>query len=214
MPFILAKAKNKKQPTKSYSKRGFTVIELAVVSALFGLMAVVAVMGQSRLDNNLLIDNMAYEIALAIREAQVYGLATRERASGADDFNRLYGIHFEENSDSFFVYSKPHSSPGDSGKYDAANSVKVDTYKLGAKMDVRQICAMSISNEWCDSNTSRVDIAFIRPNPDARFYFYSDGGGDFSPPGQAISSAKITIESRRGLKRSISVGLTGQINVE
>jgi prepilin-type N-terminal cleavage/methylation domain-containing protein len=142
MSLFQTKLKKKKQ-AKSESKRGFTIIELIVVSALFGVMAVVAVMGQSRLDNNLLIDNMAYEIALAIREAQVYGLATRQSAS---DFNVLYGIHFDENSNTFFTYSKPHASPDASGKYDENISVKVDTYQLAPRMKISQsvLCLQAV----------------------------------------------------------------------
>jgi prepilin-type N-terminal cleavage/methylation domain-containing protein len=202
----------KKKHAKNDGKRGFTIIELIVVSALFGVMAVVAVMGQSRLDNNLLIDNMAYEIALAIREAQVYGLATRQSAS---DFNVLYGIHFDENSNTFFTYSKPHANPDASGKYDANISVKVDTYQLAPRMSISQICALSVNSMFCQGDvTRRVDIAFIRPNPDARFYFYDTNGDPLNPGGQTISSARITVRSDRGIERRITIGLTGQITVE
>src|SRR3989344_8294101 len=75
---------------------GFTLIELLVVTAIIVVVSGVVLANQNRFGGQVLLQNFAYDVALSIRQAQVYGLAVARAGSGGTaTFGTSYGIHFE-----------------------------------------------------------------------------------------------------------------------
>ena len=56
---------------------GFTLLEVIVVVAIFGIMTAVVIFNYSNFSSRVILTNMAYEIALTTRQAQVFGLGAR-----------------------------------------------------------------------------------------------------------------------------------------
>jgi prepilin-type N-terminal cleavage/methylation domain-containing protein len=103
-------------PTKSVN-RGFTLVEMMVVIAIFTIITTIALFDQARLNSNTMITNMAYEMALAIREAQVYGISVQADSSasgqGAGVFSGNFGVHFDISSPKeVIVYSNASDVSG------------------------------------------------------------------------------------------------------
>src|SRR3989344_9636523 len=78
--------------------KGFSLIEIVVVMAIFMTISSVVVVSQRRFGGNLLITNLAYDVALTMRQAQVYGISVRKVKAVSDpegiaQFERSYGIH-------------------------------------------------------------------------------------------------------------------------
>jgi prepilin-type N-terminal cleavage/methylation domain-containing protein len=59
-------------------KSGFTLIELMVVLVVFVALTGIMISSQSKFDGTILLNNLAYDIALSIREAQTYGVNVKE----------------------------------------------------------------------------------------------------------------------------------------
>ncbi len=81
----------------SNSQKGFSLPELIIVIAIFAIITTIAMFDQARLNSNTLLTNMAYEIALSVREAQVYGIGVRDSSfstTATGIFSGQYGTHF------------------------------------------------------------------------------------------------------------------------
>ncbi len=57
--------------------RGFSLIELIVVTGIFTVITAVVLANNAQFNNSVLLGNAAYDIALSVRQAQVYGLSTQ-----------------------------------------------------------------------------------------------------------------------------------------
>ena len=72
--------------TRSMSRapcsRGFSLAELIVSIAIFLFISSVVMVSQHNFGGKILITNLAYDVALGIRQAQVYGSSSR-KAAGA-----------------------------------------------------------------------------------------------------------------------------------
>jgi prepilin-type N-terminal cleavage/methylation domain-containing protein len=118
-------------------KGGFTIIELIVVVTIFLVIASVTILSQRSFDNSILIDNLAYEIALAVREAQVYGVSTRGIEA---DFTYSYGVHFDEAEPNRFVLFADSDSVG---LYDNSSVEDIEMLTLGTSGSITDVCGIS-----------------------------------------------------------------------
>ncbi len=191
---------------------GYTIIELAVVVIIFILLTAVVLASNSRFGGNILVTNLAYEIGLAIRQAQVYGISVREFNTS---FTSGYGVHFDSSkSTSFLLFG---DADGDK-KYTAPaqglpNTELLEQYNIDPSSvttrgnTIKNFCVTSTSTTLCSSDgngPTSLDIAFLRPNPDAIIS---------TNLGSGYESATITIESKAGQTRLIKVFNTGQISI-
>ncbi len=87
---------------KKNTTRGFTLLEMTVVAGIFGILTAIVVFKYGDFTSNLLVSNMAYEIALTTRQAQVFGVGVRGFETGNDDdrFQSPYGVYFNLNDGS------------------------------------------------------------------------------------------------------------------
>ncbi|MEX0910039.1 MAG: type II secretion system protein [Candidatus Paceibacterota bacterium] len=198
----------KKEPTarmQQTQKRGFTLIELFVVIGIFLVIISVTILSQRSFDNSILIDNLAYGIALAVREAQVYGVSTR----GFDtDFTSSYGVHFDTNEPNRFVLFADRDSIG---RYDGDSINDIEIFTLGTSGQITDVCRVEGGAVEC-GDTTGVDVSFIRPNPEPAFFFY-DNDGNYDDDLEH-SGAVIELTSPGGRVKTVQIGVTGQIVVE
>jgi prepilin-type N-terminal cleavage/methylation domain-containing protein len=191
--------------TELIHKRGFTIVELIVVIAIFLAIASVTVLNQRSFDNSILVDNLAYEIALAVREAQVYGVGTRGMNT---NFSNSYGVHFSTEEASRFVL---FADADKQGKYDGVSVNDIEIFTLGTSGTITQVCGISGGGDECGETTG-VDVSFIRPNPEPAFFFY-DTNGNYDEDLE-YSGAVIELTSPGGRIKTVRIGVTGQIVVE
>src|SRR3989344_5656543 len=200
---------------------GFTLVEMLVVISIFTIITGVTMANLPAFRDKTTLDLIAQEIAITIRQAQVYGIGTREAESAGLEFTS-YGIYFDPNNSSgsgldkksLYLYAdkkNPESSPaGVVGFSDDDGSV-VEEFVIRGGAEITQL--LSCSGTPCTfppavnaTNLSTLDIFFQRFYPDAKFV-------DIVP---APNYIKIVIQSTRDVnnKREIEVWSTGQISVK
>jgi prepilin-type N-terminal cleavage/methylation domain-containing protein len=199
------KHKSRKKVITFYSRlaRGFSLVELVVVLGIFTLITGLVLANHSRFNGSVLLGSLSYNIALSIREAQVYGLSVKQ--FNVSQFQVGYGIHFnsgELNSYSLFVDVNTNK------RYDSGTDTILKLYTLNNIHHLKRFCGVTVAGvETCsDSGTpiQNLDIVFFRPNPDASISSESVSG---------YSRGKITVMSDEGVERTVTVATTGQVSV-
>jgi len=170
--------------------RGFSLIELIVSIAIIAVITAVVLAQYGSFNSITLLNSLAYDVALSIREAQVLGISVR-----GDDgaFSSAYGMHFTS-GDTYMLFVDRN----DDGNYDSGE--EVSSYTIGQNNEVVDLCA----NTTCDLAT--LDVLFLRPNPDALVYT--------DPSVSAISSSRVVVGSPDGNTRTVRIWPTGQIAIE
>jgi len=189
---------------------GFTLIELLVVLAIFAIVMSVALFDQAGLNSNILVTNLAYETALAVREAQTYGIGVR--ATGADIFDKGYGAYFDTNKMNQVVVFG--DSDGSNSYTEGANPSELQSLYEIKNQRGNKIWSICVGSPQCKilSTGQKLSIMFKRPNPEATFHIF-DASGEVLPP--PTGPAVIVVNNVEGTNcRAIVVEVTGQIRVE
>jgi prepilin-type N-terminal cleavage/methylation domain-containing protein len=89
--------------TLRHKQSGFTILELMVVVAVMAIMTGILVSNRRGFNQSILLTNLAYDVAISIREAQVSGISVKGftetlNSVTSTSFDRGYGIHFHEDS--------------------------------------------------------------------------------------------------------------------
>ncbi len=189
-----------------------------VVLAIIATITMVTLTSQSSFNKTLVLANTAYDIALALRTAETYGVGNRASSVA----NAGYGLHFERATPEAFTLfadsqpipnennchglpiggvAAPDAKPGNC-VYDGPNSgEKVITYTLENNIIVSDFCVYTLGSWSCASgNLLALDIVFARPNPDP---FINIQG----------TKACLAISSSQGGSRFVSVSASGAITV-
>ncbi|WKZ26449.1 MAG: type II secretion system protein [Candidatus Paceibacterota bacterium] len=214
---------------------GITLIELLVSIFIIILITSVVVFNHRAFTDKLEITNLAFDIALTIREAQVSGIAV-EQAPDVGGFENAFGVSFfirtqpseggDVNNDKIFIRFIDFDSEGDTdflmynGTYDCTDSECLEKVEIGRGNKISHICYRNGGALKCGSpirsEPRGVDIAFLRPKPDASIKF-RDAGGEYLSSDEGVSldnlEAVICLESPLGRKKSVHVLPTGQISV-
>ena len=93
---------------------GFTLIELLVTVAIFIFMTALVVANYGSFNDGTLLTSMSYDVALALRGAQSYGLNVKgATVSLAQNFNYPYGMDFNIGAQNQMIFFADSSSNGD-----------------------------------------------------------------------------------------------------
>lgn len=183
---------------------GFTLFELMVTVGIMGILTTIVVANYRGFEKQTVLDNLALDVSLSVRLAQVYGLNVKG-AGGSDPFNTSYGIHLARNQKTqYILFRDANRSVG--GFVYGGDSVKV--YTLQKNYTISDVCAdrTTGTTDCFSGSMSRLDIVFDRPRPDA--IFTSNIGG------ATYERAVITLRSPDGLEKSVEVLSTGYISVQ
>ena len=194
--------------------RGFSLVELLVVVSIMTIITSVVLSGQGAFNSQTLLTNLAYDMALGIREAQNYGLSVREVSPGSTNFNAGYGVHYDR-SDllAYVLFADTDSGSGFNRLYDGTTvgctNECVREYTIRRGNSIERFCAVASldGSEHCsDSLTNPItflDIVYPRAESDASIK---------TNRSVAYKSARIQIISPKGLRRTIEATVTGQIS--
>jgi prepilin-type N-terminal cleavage/methylation domain-containing protein len=196
----------------SGSKRGFTLIELLLVVTIMLILTGVFLIRQQNFNGSTVLGSLAYSVALSLRQAQLYGTATRETSVGSFQsaiVAKAYGIYIDSsNPDSYKLFADLNND----GKYTVSPDETVQIFKIAKGYTISKFCA----NATCyPTNSSLTDltILFRRPNPDACFATALSPNACAIGAAAAYSTASVQLKGGNNNTRSVSINLTGQISV-
>jgi prepilin-type N-terminal cleavage/methylation domain-containing protein len=168
---------------KENNSRGFTLVEMTIVGAIFGILTVIVVFKYGDFTSNLLVTNMAYEIALTARQAQAFSVGVRGyELEGTRTFDNPYGIFFILNESTeqglshsrsfiFFVDRDDNQmcGAGDDSATTcacAAGDECVEQYTLQRNIRITEI---RLGRNTCEpeGDVSSAAVSFKRPSPEA-----------------------------------------------
>ncbi|MBV9159306.1 MAG: prepilin-type N-terminal cleavage/methylation domain-containing protein [Candidatus Kaiserbacteria bacterium] len=192
------------------AQAGFTLIELITVMAIMVLISGLILSNNSLFSGKVELQNLAYDIGLSIRQAQVYGISVERFATGV--FAGAYGVHFDTSNRNTYVLFADVLPPIN-GVYDCptpgSNCELVLDNTIRSGYTIAQLCATPAGgSESCVSapTSGSLDITFQRPEPDA-FIRASWLPG-------INETGRIILQSARGDTRSVVVEVNGQIAVQ
>lgn len=209
---------------------GFTFIELITVVAIMILIGSVTLFKHSKFSSDILITNAAYEVALSIRQVEVFGLSSKGVGS---QYRAGYGIHLNpslalgEYTDGRSSYATFFNNP--SADYDVGENADftyqysddhqlIDRLMLSQGQKIVKYCARNSSTRvWeCWSSptlndspdishtvvpTLVMNIVFVKPNPEAHITVGNIISGNiYSYNASTYDKAKIVVQSTLGDK--------------
>lgn len=172
----------------------------------------VVLANNSRFGGVVTLENLAYDVALSIRQAQVYGISVAR--FGTDTFSAGYGVGFNLASPTSYVLFADAVS--ENGMYDcsspgSATCELVQAATLSQGYRISELCyTPSVGAEQCGTAT-RIDVLFQRPEPDA--WISVEGVSCTQSPASCASGARVVLASPRGDTVSVVIDVNGQISV-
>ncbi len=193
------------------TRTGFTIIELLVSIAIITFIMSTVFYNYGTFNDNLALFGGAQEVALAVRQAQTYGLNVAESTTGSGQFSKAYGVHFDPTDNThYYIFVDLN---GDK-KYDVGNGCGSGSTECVAQFTLRNnilISTVCDDSSCPPSGVQALDITFLRPNPDANINFINAGGGLVGSSGQ---TGKVILISPKGKTSTIDIETTGQISVQ
>ncbi len=214
---------------------GITLVELLVSIFIIMTITAVVVYNHRAFTDNLEITNLAFDIALHIRESQVEGIAVRPGPT--EQFQNAFGVYFfignGGNSSAFIRFvdlndgglGDPDGLYNGGFDYCAGSEECLNQIDIGRGNRISHICWKDNNGDFrCrrphptapSSPPKGVSITFLRPKPDATIKFLNNGGqlcGD-EECDDSKREAVVCLESPLGKKKSVHVLPTGQISVQ
>ncbi|KND52140.1 MAG: putative Type IV pilus pilin [Parcubacteria bacterium C7867-003] len=196
------------------NKKAFTLVELLVSVSIIGVITSVVFWNYGDFNDQLALSAAAQELALDIREAQTYGINVKESGVGSNQYTYGYGVHIIAGGGTgyrTFIDNNPANNQYEPNA--GCSTVSLPATECIRRVDFRN--GINVTNV-CDATTcpaagaSRMNIVFIRPNPDAIIYFAS-GLNNFGP---VVSSARIQLTSPKGNVKYVKIESTGQVSIQ
>ncbi len=176
---------------------GFTLIEMIVVIAIFGIVTTIILANLPTFRDRSSLDLVAQEVAINIRGAQVYGASGRVQSEfGSKPTWRVFFDQAKFTPRSSFQLFRD----------DGQNRNPIETYNISGNFIIESVCLVEVSGGGCNSK-NQLGIAFSRPNLEPKFY----DGTNFV---DGAVSAQVLIKAlRSGETRRVEIFNNGQISV-
>lgn len=197
----------------SLLKNGFTLAEIMVTISIVSIIMTSVLFSYTTFSDKLALSSAAQEIAIVVRQAQTYGLTVRESSVAGGQFSYAYGVYFDFVSDQthYYLFVDTNSN----NKYDVGNGCGSSSTECVEQGTLRNNVLIT---SVCDAttcppvvNVRKMNITFLRPNPDATIIFTDNGGTTLSGPS---TTGKVTLTSRKGSTSTVTIESTGQVNVQ
>lgn len=193
---------NLQKERKLSQNGGFGLVELLVSVSIIVLITGIIMSNHRSYNGAVLLRSQAYEVALQAREVQ---LAAVSAIGNAGDFRNVFGLHFDENNQNFYVVFRDANG---NRYYDAGVEVGKRN-NIDPRFEIAEIRRITVGPATVEP---RLSVIFERPNFDARF---------FASTGELAGSAveidirlKGTTGTGVGEVRTVEITKTGQIIVQ
>lgn len=196
--------------TYTSAARGFSILELLVVVTIFITITTVVLANYNKFRSSTILTNLTYNIALAVREAQVYGLSFR----ATEDITPFgsYGVHFDATSGAnrqFILFADALPAGNPDRRY-TSQTEEVQKYTIQSGYLINRLCGYVNVSSSCTALRD-LDIVYSRPNPEA----YISGRRLSDNSLMTFSYGAVTVSTSDGTAtRTVKLWSSGQISVQ
>jgi prepilin-type N-terminal cleavage/methylation domain-containing protein len=183
---------------KNKNNRGFSLIELLVTLAISIVVVSAVLFRFDSFDSVVVLKSIAYEVALTVREAQIFAVSAAGDTSG--NFDTPYGVYVNLNNPQEYIFFEDNFPSTPNLQYDSGQDNIIETYTMNSKYQFFELCVDA------NCNPNWVSLVFQRPNFDPTIR---------SSIGSSASSAtfRVSMTDNSATTFSVVVGLTGQVSV-
>jgi prepilin-type N-terminal cleavage/methylation domain-containing protein len=153
-------------------KRGFTLVEMMVTITIMLLLTTAFLGNRNQYSDRLLLKSQAYNILLAIRQAQVEAMSVKGHTEGTTNFDVAYGIYFDPD-----LGLLTFTDENNDGKFQSGSETNAPIAITGG-VTIQKVCD-SGDPEKCilaTGNFRNLAITFKRPLPMANIIVLNNGG--------------------------------------
>jgi prepilin-type N-terminal cleavage/methylation domain-containing protein len=193
--------------TKKVKQQGFTLIEMMVSIVIFSLISGIVIFNHGKFNSSIVVTNLAYEVALALREAQVYGLAVKQDPNDVQSVEYAYGVYFDIDSPKvFYIFADRNGDQQFDPNSDPCNGSL--TSECQEMIEIRG--DVDLNSLKTNQTVDKLTILFLRPNPVAIIRDENNSSSGTSGRQRAV----IQLHSSRADKsKEVVVELSGQVSV-
>lgn len=186
---------------------GFTLVELSVVITIATIIMTVLVIQQGKWNDRLAVNVQTYELALMIRQAQVYSLGVREdtTSSSGDKFSVGYGVYFDTDNSRYIFFADRNGNK----KYDSSEEINGETKVFTRGVTIKDVCGTSRCMVAGGGPLKKASVMFFRPDTKANISLLNNGGNSIDTP-----PITITLQSLGGKTSSVTVESNGQVSIQ
>ena len=186
--------------------RGFTLAELLVVISIVTAIITALVIQQNRWNDQIVVRTQTYELALMLRQAQVYSLGVRQdTVSGSFDVG--YGVYFDTDKTRYIYFVDRNTDQ----KFSSGEGFETKTLARG--VTIKDVCGNSRCIHSGGGSARQASIAFFRPETKAYLKLLNNGGQPADSP-QDTTVLTVTLESPGGKTSLVRIRNNGQISIE
>ena len=183
------------------NKSGFTLFELLISMAIIGIVTAIVVLRYGAFYSSVLLKSQAYELALDIREAQVFAVSTRLQFS---EYREEYGIYLDTSLPNTYQLFLDNGT-SEPAAYNEDEEIG-NTFVIDSRFRISGICVND-----CSQTVSNLSLSFKRPNFDTIAAYRNESGVAVQ-----VNNARIEIQSvvDEEAIMAVEVTATGQISVK
>lgn len=204
------------------NNKGFTLIEFIVVLVIFSVMSTVSIFNYGDYRKSIEETNVTQDVALTIRQAQVYGLSSSDKIVGSDiiDPETLFlnnqsveditqdrsvrGVSIDSLTETIIIFEDINRN----FIYDSGTDRMIDQRSIITEnVDIIGVDLCDVTPNCDFIQTTRVDIVFQRPYPDA--YISLNGGYPTT-----YDYASILIGDASSYDKYVQISSIGSISVK
>ena len=193
--------------------RGFGLVELMVSISIMMLLSSIILVRHSAFNGAVLLRSQAYEVAFALRQAQLMAVSGNNNSSGSSlgTTTQQFGVYFNKssgNNQSYIIYHDINVN----GVWDGTTTD--DQIGAAGSIDKRfqiQNFTKADGSSLMTSTYNKFSVVFTRPNFDAKFK--GPSGGDYAGPAYIDIAQVNATDKGFGAVRRVEVDSTGAISV-
>jgi len=171
------------------TEKGFTLTEMLVVMGIVTVLMAVVVFNYQSVNHKSILKNVAYDVALSIREIQSLGLGAKKyvNTDSTSSFTTPFGAQFNQGDNSYMIFADEFDNDvveNFCGTDDVTSSICDCTSSVGECISevsssykgiaLYDACMIDGSTTNCintgTGQASFISVVFKRPNPDAKLY--------------------------------------------
>jgi prepilin-type N-terminal cleavage/methylation domain-containing protein len=217
------------------ASKGFTLFEILVSIAIFTVVTSIVLFNYNTFQGTTVLQNLGYQTAIAVRQAQEYGVNVRSDLSqagrtcaGVSCFSHAYGVHWGSIPSQGLSTFALFVDETDTFVYQNATEI-AENFNVQHGYAIVNYCVVDASaHTHCASSTKAppgayigdlgaLDISFKRPDPTANIIptcIGSGAGYNACTTGSPFTSATVYLQSSQTKQYlSVTVSGTGQISV-